>query len=226
MSDQDFIFSEFPEIEEDTFVPPMFWGDASGVIASIGISIHQANHLHFRLFFIGGIMRLLPQEWVNSFRAYVALEFYDLEDFIGMTTPYRTEEVNRQIMELCIKASEPLDCEMNGSSPIAVLTRLKNINTSFARIPRFKSHLAKFDGGLYALTRSQECFDSEQILELFCTEPARIIQHAWLKYWQKRKDQASRVIQERVLEWLYRPDGPMMKKGEMHFRSIASGLKQ
>ena len=197
----------------------MFWGDASGVIASRGVLIHQANHIHFRLFFVSGIMGLLPREWVIRFRAYEALEFYDLNDFIGMTTLYRTEEVNRQIMELCIKASEPLDCERAGSTPIAILTRLKNFNTSFARIPRFKPYLAKFDGGLYALTRSQECFDSERILELFCTEPARIIQHAWLKYWQKRKDQASRVIQERVLEWLYKPGGPMMKKGETSFYS-------
>jgi hypothetical protein len=147
--------------------------------------------------FIDDIMRLLPQNWVNSFQAYEALEFFDLEDFIGMTTTIRTEDINRRIMELCIKASDPLDCERYGSTPIAILIRFELINTSFARIPRYRPYLTKFDGKLYALTQSEECLDSERILVIFCTKPARIIQHAWLKY---RHDQASRVIQKDLMD--------------------------
>jgi len=170
-------------------------------------------------------MKLLPHDWVHSFQAYEALEFYDLDDFIGMTLGKRTQESTRRIMELCIRASEPLDpsdCELDGSNPIAVLYTLERLYTSRVNIPRFRPYLVKFDGKLYALTRSPECFDSERILELFCTELAKKIQFAWKNYLDRKRDQASRVIQERVLEWLYRPDGPMMKKSEESFYSISA----
>jgi hypothetical protein len=180
------------------------------------------NHFDLRIFFVDRIMRLLPRDWVYSFQAYEALEFYDLVEFIGMTLGRRTQESTRRIMELCIRASEPLDCERNGSTPIAVLNILERLYTSRISIPRFRPYLVKFDGKLYALTRSPECFDSERILELFCTEPAKKIQFAWKNYLDRKRDQASRVIQERVLEWLYRPDGPMMKKSEASFYSISA----
>ena len=114
-----------------------------------------------------------------------------------------------------------LDCELYGSTPIAVLEEFKRFNTRFARIPRFQPHLAKFDGKLYTLTRSPECYDSERILKLFCTEPAEKIQFAWKNYLDRKRDQASRIIQEKVLEWLYRPGGPMMKKAEASFYFIS-----
>ena len=139
-----------------------------------------------------------------------------------MTLRKRTQESTRRIMELCIRASEPMDGEIYGSNPIAILHTLKRLYTSRISIPRFRPYLVKFDGKLYALTRSPECFDSERILELFCTEPAKTIQYAWKKYQERKCDQASRVIQERVLEWLYRPDGPMMKKSEESFYSIGA----
>ena len=139
-----------------------------------------------------------------------------------MTLGKRTQESTRRIMELCIRTSGPLDCERDGSTSIAVLHTLKRLYTSRVNIPRFRPYLVKFDGKLYALTRSPECFDSERILELFCTEPAKKIQFAWKNYLDRKCDQASRVIQERVLEWLYRPDGPMMKKSEASFYSISA----
>src|ERR1051325_4510564 len=174
----------------------------------------MANNISLRIHFKRHILRLLPRQWVSDFRAYEALEFYDLDDFIGMTNTLRTEDANRQIMELCIKASNPLDWEIEGSTPIAILKTIARFNNSFAPIPRFKPYIIKFDGKMYELTRSNECLDSRRILKLFCTKPARIIQYAWKRYQQKRKDCASRVIQQKVLEWLYRPDGPMMKKSE------------
>jgi hypothetical protein len=219
MDNQDFIFSEFPEIEEDNTPLPM-----PRIIGydELNELFPRNKHLHSRIFFVNIIMRLLPREWAISFQAYEALQFYDLVIFIGMTGTLRTEDVNRQIMELCIIASDPIDRERDGNTPIAVLSALKRFNTSFARIPRFKPYLAKFDGKLYALTRSQNCFDSDRILNMFCTGPARLIQYAWKRYWNKKRDQASRVIQQRVLEWLYRPDGPIMKRAETSFSNLTA----
>src|SRR5687768_12856211 len=123
MSAQEFIFSEFPEIEEDNTPPPMFTG-------RIGIPIFLDDPFHdilhpVQINFKRLIMRLLPREWVISFRAYEALQFYDLEDFINMTHLLRTPESNRQIMALCLQASEPDDWEEYGSTPIAILSELK-----------------------------------------------------------------------------------------------------
>ena len=69
-----------------------------------------------------------------------------------MTLGKRTQESTRRIMELCIRASEPVDCELYGSNPIAVLHTLKRLYTSRVNIPRFRPYLVKFDGKLYALT--------------------------------------------------------------------------
>ena len=203
MSDQEFIFSEFPEIEEDNLV-------------------YDHIHRRLRILFKEAVIDLLPRKLVNSLRTYGPLNLYDLETLVGFTQGMRVENETRQIIELCIRASDPLDYEWDGNTPIVILKEFKGFNTSFARIPRFQPHLVKFDGKLYALTRSPECFDSERILELFCTEPAKKIQFAWKNYLDRKRDQASRVIQERVLEWLYRHDGPMMKKSEASFYSISA----
>ena len=66
MSDQEFIFSESPEIEEDNLV--------YGLI-----------HMRLRIFFKEAIINLLPRDWVYSFQAYDALEYYSLDDFMKMT---------------------------------------------------------------------------------------------------------------------------------------------
>ena len=184
--------------------------------------IKLSNPRQARKKYIRYVMRLLPYQWVTSFEAYEALEFYDLNDFIKMTVGRRTEEQTQAIMELSIKASDPEDYERHGSTPIAVLEEFQRINTQYARFPMLKSHLAKFDGKLYELTRSSKCHDSKRILILFCTKPARIIQYAWMNYQKRKRDQASRVIQEYVRNWLYRPGGPMMKRAEASFYNTAS----
>ena len=223
MSAQEFIFSEFPEIEEDDTPPPMFSGRMSPVFLDRFVHMLYPEHLSIaRICFKRLIMRLLPPQWVISFRAYEALGFYDLEDFINMTHLLRTPESNRQIMALCIQASEPDDWERYGSTPIAVLSELKRFSTKCALFPRAQQLIAKFDGKMYALARSPDCYDSERILILFCTRPARIIQYAWKKYQERKRDQASRIIQEYIRDWLYRPGGPMMKKAEASFYTTAS----
>ena|SRR2546421_8346 len=180
------------------------------------------NHFGLRIFFVDRIMRLLPRDWVYSFQAYDALEYYSLDDFMKMTVTIRSEEVTRWIMELCIRTSEPLDQEWrSGNYPIVILRTLQQLNAMYVKIPRFWSNIPKFDGKLYTLTRSPECYDSERILKLFCTEPAEKIQFAWKNYLDRKRDQASRIIQEKVLEWLYRPGGPMMKKAEASFYFIS-----
>ena len=60
------------------------------------------------------------------------------------------------------------------------------------------------------------CIVSEHIFNLFATK----IQRAWLKYRQRKRNRAIQIIQKRVLEWLYRPDGPMMKKSEKSFNQL------
>ena len=51
---------------------------------------------------------------------------------------------------------------------------------------------------------------------------AEKIQSAWRKYQERKCDQASQIIQEKVLEWLYRPGGPMMEKAKARFYGTAS----
>jgi hypothetical protein len=80
-------------------------------------------------------------------------------------------------------------------------------------------HKIEFDGKLYKLTCSDKCADSIRILSLFYNEPAKKIQRTWLKY---RRNQSARLIQQKVLEWLYRPGGSIMKRAELHFYNCLS----
>ena len=85
-----------------------------------------------------------------------------------------------------------------------------------------KMHKIEFDGKLYKLICSDKCIDSVRILSLFCNEPAKKIQRIWLKYRNKKRNQSAQLIQQKVLEWLYRPDGSIMKKAELHFYNKAN----
>ena len=92
MSDQEFIFSEFPEIEEDNLV-------------------YDHIHRRLRILFKEAVIDLLPRKLVNSLRTYGPLNLYDLETLVGFTQGMRVENETRQIIELCIRASDPLDYE-------------------------------------------------------------------------------------------------------------------
>ena len=180
------------------------------------------SHIYNRIHFTSLVMRQFPIQWVTNFQAYEALAFYGLEDFIDMTSRNRMPEQSREIMKICIRASEPEDDRLGNNTPYGVLDALKRINTRYALFPIARQYIVKFDREMYFLARSNECHDSERILEMFCTRPARIIQYAWKKYQKRKRDQASRIIQEYVRNWLYRPGGPMMKKAETSFYTIAS----
>jgi hypothetical protein len=153
------------------------------------------------------ILDLLPQTWRYRFGADSALEFYGLEDYIMMTYRFIKEKDIQKIIALSIKFSRPETPEYYGNSPYAVLKMLK-----------YKG--AKFNGKIYKLTCSNQCIDSVRILKLFCTMSVSKIQYIWLKYRQRKYNKACQLIQQKVLQWLYRPGGPMMKKFETHFYSI------
>jgi len=175
------------------------------------------------------IIRLLPINWVTGFRAYEALEFYGVDDFVTMTYVHLSLVQVQSIMKVCIKSSCSEE-EDDDDTPYEVLKAIKSQkrvidnlarnSTVLRTLPNY--HLVfkkgKFNGEMYYLTRSTACNDQERILHLFCDEPARIIQQAWKKY---RYIQAIKKIQRWVIEWLYKPDGPMMKKAEAHFNTLA-----
>ena len=52
------------------------------------------------------------------------------------------------------------------------------------------------------------------------TQKATAIQATFKGYITRKKFNASRIIQQAVLKWLYRPGGPMMRTAERHFYSI------
>ena len=180
------------------------------------------SHIYNRIHFTELVTRQLPLHLIHTMNPHQSpLEVLDLDDIINMTFRDRTPKQSREIMKICIRASEPEDNPF-GSTPYMVLRALNYLNTRFALFPRASRYLVKFDRDMYALTRSPECHDSERILEMFCTRPVRIIQYAWKRYQKRKRDQASRIIQEYVRNWLYRPGGPMMKKAETSFYTIAS----
>ena len=207
-----FIFSEFPNIDifEDNFseVDPL---DIIAQEYSQEISYFDNTELPLymqpRENIAYNIIQLLPERWVNSFRAYEALEVLGIEDIILYCIKSRQldRKTLQTVIEFCIMSSDPNDTRWNSS--YEVLSTLYYIGV-------------RFDTKLYALTCSNKCIDSLRILSLFCNKPAKIIQSAWLKYYQRKRDRASRLIQEKVLEWLYRPNGSKMKKAEKHFYSI------
>jgi len=155
--------------------------------------------------FVGDFLDLLPQNWVRGFRALQALEVYTLDDYIVMTYNLMSKENIQSIAKLCIINSD----RYIGDSPYEILNML-----------RFKG--VKFNGELYELARSNECIDSERILNLFCDLPVTRIQRAWLRHRQRRRNRAVQIIQPKVQEWLYRPGGPIMKKIEKHFNELAT----
>ena len=118
------------------------------------------------------------------------------------------EKKIQAIMELCIISSHPDNQEYEGSSPYAVLYEFNYLE-------------AKFNGKMYELACSSQCKDSERIIKLFCDKPAKKIQHTWRRYKHNQVVVATRLIQQKVLEWLYRPSGPIMKKAETHFYTIS-----
>ncbi|CAB4382707.1 unnamed protein product [Rhizophagus irregularis] len=167
------------------------------------------------------IIRLLPRNWVSSFRAYEALEFFDVDDFVSMTYNHLSLEQTQSIMKVCIKSSRSE--EEDDDIPYKVLKVIKSQKRDIDKIARSIKELekGKFNGEMYYLTRSTACNDQECILHLFCDEPARIIQQAW-KAWKKYQYiQAIKKIQRWVIEWLYKPYGPMMKKAEARFNTLA-----
>ena len=181
------------------------------------------SHTYNRIHFVRLVIRQLPLHLVRTMNPHQSpLEVLDLNDIIDITFRNRIPEQTKEIMKICIRALEPEDDKWRGNTPYAVLGALKYLNTRFALFPRASRYLVKFDRELYTLTRGPECQDSERILILFCTRPARIIQYAWKRYQKRKRDQASRIIQEYIRNWLYRPGGPMMKKAETSFYTIAS----
>ena len=146
----------------------------------------------------------------------------------------------RTIIEISIMASNPETESYERGTPYAVLQTLYHKRVGIIRsvgktiykgskgiIPGRLQELVnkvEFDGKMYKLVCSDKCIDSVRILSIFCNEPAKKIQHAWLKYKNKRRNQSARLIQQKVLEWLYRPGGSIMKKAESHFYNCLSCL--
>jgi hypothetical protein len=225
MSAQEFIFSEFPEIEPINIEAV----NEIGYFDNIDLPLYMQDSEVYE----DKILRLLPYEWVINFGAREHLNVFDIDDYISMTFIQLGKQAIRTIMETSIMASRPDDESYEGGTPIAVLHTLQQkgvelvesaneaiYKTNERFIPsRLHTLLdkVKFDGKLYELTRSNKCIDSIRILSLFCNEPAKKIQHTWLKYRNKRRNRSAQLIQQKVLEWLYRPGGPIMRRVESHF---------
>jgi hypothetical protein len=229
MSAQEFIFSEYPEIES-THTEQV--SEEIGYFDSINLPLYMQDNEEY----VRRIMRLLPHDWVISFRAYEGLEFYNIDDYISMVHSQLDKQTIQTILEISIMASRPETESYESGTPYAVIQTLYYRRPEFIRfigreiyksnksiIPgRFqeivnKMHKIEFDGKLYKLTCSDKCIDSVRILSLFCNEPAKKIQRTWLRYRNERRNQSARLIQQKVLEWLYRPDGPIMKRAELRF---------
>ena len=232
MNTQEFIFSEYPEI----IIAPTHTEEI-GYFDNIDLPLYMQDDEEY----VSRIMRLLPRDWVISFRAYEGLEFYDIEDYISMVYSRLDKQTIRTILETSIMASHPETESYESGTPYAVLQILHRIRPDFiafigkeiyknnksiipGRLQEVvnKMHKIEFDRKLYKLICSDKCIDSVRILSLFCNEPAKKIQRIWLKYRNKRRNQSAQLIQQKVLEWLYRPDGPIMKKAELHFYNKAN----
>src|SRR5579871_6380553 len=72
------------------------------------------------------IIRLLPINWVTGFRAYEALEFYGVDDFVTMTYVYLSLEQVQSIMKVCIKSSRSEEEEDDDDTPYEVLKAIKS----------------------------------------------------------------------------------------------------
>jgi hypothetical protein len=225
MSAQEFIFSEFPEIEPINIEAV----NEIGYFDNIDLPLYMQDSEVYE----DKILRLLPYEWTANFGPREHLNVFDIDDYISMTFIQLGKQATRAIMETSIMASRPENRSYEGGTPIAVLHTLHRkgvelvesaneaiYKTNGRFIPsRLHALLdkVKFDGKLYELTRSDKCIDSIRILSLFCNEPAKKIQHTWLKYRNERRNRSAQLIQQKVLEWLYRPGGPIMRRVESHF---------
>ena len=231
MSTQEFIFSEYPEITVASTHTEEIDEEIS-YFDSIDLPLYMQDNEEY----VRRIMRLLPHDWIIRFGAYEGLEFYDIEDYISMVYSQLDKQTIRTILEISIIASYPETESYESGTPYAVLQNLYCKRPEFIRsigkeiyksnksiIPGHlqeivnKIHKIEFDGKLYKLTCSDKCADSIRILSLFCNEPAKKIQRIWLKYRNERRNQSARLIQQKVLEWLYRPNGPIMKRAELRF---------
>jgi hypothetical protein len=222
MSTQEFIFSEYPEITVSSAVNE----EEIDYFDNIDLPLYMQDSEVYE----DKILRLLPYEWTANFGPREHLDVFDIDDYISMAFIQLGKQAIRTIMETSIMASRPDDESYEGGTPIAVLHTLHRkgvelvesaneaiYKTNGRFIPsRLHALLdkVKFDGKLYELTRSDKCIDSIRILSLFCNEPAKKIQHTWLKY---RRNRSAQLIQQKVLEWLYRPGGPIMRRVESHF---------
>jgi hypothetical protein len=155
--------------------------------------------------FEGDLLDLLPQDWVREFGAIEVVHEFPLEEFVYKAYSITPKENIQSIAKLCIIKSH---LDYPGGEPYEILYMLCNMGF-------------KFNGELYELARSNECMDSERILELFCGLPVTRIQRVWRRYQQKR-NRAIQIILPKVQEWLYRPGGLMMKKFEKHFNELAT----
>ncbi len=160
------------------------------------------DYAFLRNTFVGDILDLLPQGWVRE--SAVAFVEFDLENLIDIAYHFTPKENINSIMEICIINSYS---DYPGDSPYNILNML-----------RYKG--AKFNEELYRLTRSDKCIDSERILALFCDLPVTKIQRAWLRYRKWKRNRAVQIIQPKIIEWLYKPGGPMMKKSEKSFNQL------
>jgi hypothetical protein len=48
----------------------------------------------------------------------------------------------------------------------------------------------------------------------------KVIQKAFRNYIHRKYSKAAKIIQQAVIYWLYKPDGPMIRKAEQHFNQL------
>lgn len=184
-----------------------------------------------RIAFAHKVLNLLPTQWVLDFRAYEMLSVFSLVCYINMVYNHLDKTQLEKIMKLCIETVNTQINQLDDDTPYAVLRainkqknamdklahRLKNTDTNPSKI-QLVLDKGKFTGEMYALTRSRKCKNSNYILLMYCNEPAKRIQKAWQRYQQNK---SARIIQSMVTKWLYKPDGIMMKKAEVHFYKMS-----
>ena len=180
------------------------------------------------------VLSLFPSQWVKDFGAYEALDVLDIDDIFSMAYIHIKKEQLDKIIKLCIETVSLEFSRVRDGSHYDLLKAIKREKKIHDMIARGIKHdrkiiqsrvqlileKGKFNGEMYYLTRSDKCKDPEFILSLFCNEPVRKIQRLWRKYIRNKRDKSARVIQNKALEWLYRPGGPIAKKAGIHFNSL------
>jgi hypothetical protein len=127
MSAQEFIFSEYPEIES-THTEQV--SEEIGYFDSIDLPLYMQDNEEY----VSRIVRLLPRDWVSSFGAYEGLEFYDIEDYITMVYSQLDKQTIRTILETSIMASHPETESYESGTPYAVLQNLYCRRPEFIRL--------------------------------------------------------------------------------------------